>query len=358
MSRASDDELLRALRLGARYEGLTLLMKEAAGRWPGWGREQRTALCAVLLRMELFVTERAGPGPHPGDAVRAANAAALYGWAVRPLLGDPELAAEVTRLLPRLFTSPHAAARAAVRRITDAPSPGLPETTWQALLKAARTRRPAPPARSAGPAEPADRTGPHGASAAAACDARGAGWRTAQDGTPRPRAGSSGPAPGAALSRGRVRGADAPGRLRQRPGGRGGPIAGEGSPGTGAFPVDPPPRTGPAAPLDSVPAGPAADALRAGKGRQAPDADPAGAGWGRHGDATEPGPVAAGPAADAVRPWAGRFRRRRGGGGSGVAGRLAGARCRTGRSRFGCRARRGGPGGRGRRGGGRPGVAG
>ncbi|OII66006.1 hypothetical protein BJP40_14900, partial [Streptomyces sp. CC53] len=144
LSRASDDELVRALRLGARHDGLALVVREAAARWPGWGREQRTALCAVVLRMELFVTERAGPGPHPDDAVRAADAAALYEWAVRPLLGDPDLAAEVTLLLPRLFTSPHGAARAAVRHITDAPSPGLPETAWQALLKAARSRRPDP----------------------------------------------------------------------------------------------------------------------------------------------------------------------------------------------------------------------
>ncbi|WP_236245737.1 hypothetical protein [Streptomyces sp. CC210A] len=151
LSRASDDALLQALRLGARHDGLALVVREAAARWPGWGREQRTALCAVVLRMELFVTERAGPGPHPDDAVRAVNAAALYQWAVRPLLGDPDLAAEVTLLLPRLFTSPHGAARAAVRHITDAPSPGLPETAWQALLKAARSRRPDPPARPAGP---------------------------------------------------------------------------------------------------------------------------------------------------------------------------------------------------------------
>ncbi|WP_149180678.1 hypothetical protein [Streptomyces sp. TRM49041] len=140
VSAAPDDELLGALGMGAGYEALTLLMTEVAERWPSWGREQRTALGAVLLDQELYVTDRAGHG-HPGDDVRAANAASVYRWAVRPVLDDPELAARVTYLLPRLVTAPHRAARAAVRQITDSPAPGLPEATWQALLKATRARR-------------------------------------------------------------------------------------------------------------------------------------------------------------------------------------------------------------------------
>ncbi|URN17354.1 hypothetical protein [Streptomyces sudanensis] len=141
----ADDELLCALRASTGgYEKLTALMTEVAERWPSWNREQRVALCAVLLERELFVTDRAGP-IRAADDVRAANAASLYRWAVRPLLDDPALSTRVTDLLPRLSTGPHRAARAAVRQITLSPSPGLPEPTWQALLRAATPASPLGP---------------------------------------------------------------------------------------------------------------------------------------------------------------------------------------------------------------------
>ncbi|URM89221.1 hypothetical protein LUW75_03460 [Streptomyces sp. MRC013] len=172
----ADDELLRALRAGTGgYEALTALMGEVAERWPSWNRERRAALCAILLDRELFVTDRAGALRAPDD-VRAANAASLYRWAVRPLLDDPALAARVTDLLPRLSTGPHRAARAAVRQITQSPSPGLPEPAWQALLRAASLPpgtvgdpggAPAPPRRTAGrgrPAGPCGRPGPRAGS--------------------------------------------------------------------------------------------------------------------------------------------------------------------------------------------------
>ncbi|MFJ8691569.1 hypothetical protein [Streptomyces roseolilacinus] len=138
----ADDELLRDLRAGTGYERLTHLITEVADRWPSWDREQRAALCEVLLERELFVTDRAGV--RAADDVRAANAASLYRWAVRPLLDDPALAARVTELLPRLSGGPHRAARAAVRQITQSRAPGLPEPAWQALLAAALASRPGP----------------------------------------------------------------------------------------------------------------------------------------------------------------------------------------------------------------------
>ncbi|OII59514.1 hypothetical protein BJP39_12150 [Streptomyces sp. CC77] len=312
LSRASDDELLRALRLGARHDGLALVVREAAARWPGWGREQRAALCAVVLRMELFVTERAGPGPHPDDAVRAVNAAALYQWAVRPLLGDPDLAAEVTLLLPRLFTSPHGAARAAVRHITDAPSPGLPETAWQALLKAARSRRPDPPARPAGPGAPAGRPGPHGTAGAAPWDGPPSGRAAAPGVPPRhgagrqlrpgtgpgggrpPDAAARGPAgdvdPGADVPHGEGRwstcpadppgnahpAAPLPGACVSAPGA--GPAPAGPSSGTGSVPAGPSAGTGPPREAQGGPAhGPVQDAGRAAAAEaQAPASEPHG----------------------------------------------------------------------------------
>ncbi|KUH39348.1 MULTISPECIES: hypothetical protein [Streptomyces] len=142
VSGAPDDELVRAVAArGTGYGALTLLMTEVAARWPAWGREQRAALCAVLLEQELFVTDRAAGAGQPADEVRAANAASVYRWAVRPLLDDPALADRVTELVPRLSVCPYRAARAAVRQITDGPSPGLPEPAWQALYRTARARR-------------------------------------------------------------------------------------------------------------------------------------------------------------------------------------------------------------------------
>ncbi|OEJ93893.1 hypothetical protein [Streptomyces thermolilacinus] len=148
----ADEELLRALRAGGGYGTLTALVTDAAERWPSWGREQRAALCSVLLDQELYVTDRAGAGM-PGDEVRAANAASLYRWAVRPLLDDPALAARVTELLPRLYTGPYRAARAAVDQIARGRAPGLPEPAWQALFRSA-TRTPPTPQRPPTPRHP------------------------------------------------------------------------------------------------------------------------------------------------------------------------------------------------------------
>ncbi|MEU2182987.1 hypothetical protein ABZ579_19430, partial [Streptomyces thermolilacinus] len=166
----ADEELLRALRAGGGYGTLTALVTDAAERWPSWGREQRAALCSVLLDQELYVTDRAGAGM-PGDEVRAANAASLYRWAVRPLLDDPALAARVTELLPRLYTGPYRAARAAVDQIARGRAPGLPEPAWQALFRSA-TRTPPVPRRPPGPAP---QPGPGGAGAPPPGDGRDAG---------------------------------------------------------------------------------------------------------------------------------------------------------------------------------------
>ncbi|MEU3448108.1 hypothetical protein AB0H29_12920 [Streptomyces thermolilacinus] len=174
----ADEELLRALRAGGGYGTLTALVTDAAERWPSWGREQRAALCSVLLDQELYVTDRAGTGM-PGDEVRAANAASLYRWAVRPLLDDPALAARVTELLPRLYAGPYRAARAAVDQIARGRAPGLPEPAWQALFRSA-TRTPPTPRRPPAPARQPHHPAPGDAGAPPPGDGRAAG--TAGDG--------------------------------------------------------------------------------------------------------------------------------------------------------------------------------
>ncbi|MFJ8589343.1 hypothetical protein ACIRD2_32430 [Streptomyces sp. NPDC093595] len=149
---APDADLLRALRQPVHYDVLTQLVEEAVERWPAWSRETRTQLCVVLLDQGLFLTDRAVDLGDPDGGVRAANAASLYRWAVRPLLGDPRISDRLAVLLPRLSTGPHRAAQAAVRRIVESDEPRLPEAAWQALLMAAYTA--GPPAASQSPAPP------------------------------------------------------------------------------------------------------------------------------------------------------------------------------------------------------------
>ncbi|WP_326653263.1 hypothetical protein [Streptomyces sp. NBC_01750] len=137
---AVDGDLIRALRAGIPYEAVTLLMAEIAERWPYWHHRLRRGLRDTVLDLDLFLAGQPGPGgggDGPGDEIRAANAASLYRWVVRPLLDDPRPKARLTELLPRLSTGSDRAGRAAVRQIVAAERPGLPETTWLALLRAA-----------------------------------------------------------------------------------------------------------------------------------------------------------------------------------------------------------------------------
>ncbi|MET9801604.1 hypothetical protein [Streptomyces sp. NPDC006368] len=172
LAAAPDADVLRALRKPVHYEVLTQLIEEAAERWPSWNRETRTRLCVVLLDRELFLTDRSVALGDPGGDVRAANAASLYRWAIRPLLGDPRIADRLAVLLPRLSTGPLRSARAAVRRIVESDEPRLPEAAWQALLMAAYREGPPvkgraqpsatpAPAGSPSPVRAEPRTAPH-----------------------------------------------------------------------------------------------------------------------------------------------------------------------------------------------------
>ncbi|MFF9870238.1 hypothetical protein ACF1G0_33485 [Streptomyces sp. NPDC013953] len=172
---APDADLLRALRQPVHYDVLSQLVEEAVERWPAWSRETRTQLCVVLLDQGLFLTDRAVDLGDPDGGVRAANAASLYRWAVRPLLGDPRISDRLAVLLPRLSTGPHRAAQAAVRRIVESDEPRLPEAAWQALLMAAYTAAPpapsqplAPPASPPAPGAPTRAPVPEGTTPAAA----------------------------------------------------------------------------------------------------------------------------------------------------------------------------------------------
>lgn len=139
---AADEDLLYALRASIHYEALTFVMAEIARRWPHWPQRHRRHLCDTLLDLDLFLTQTHGLGiGGPGDEIRAANAAALYSWAIRPLLKDPAANTRLAELLPRLSTGPHRAGRAAVWQIVSGERPGLPEAVWFSLLSAAHGKR-------------------------------------------------------------------------------------------------------------------------------------------------------------------------------------------------------------------------
>ncbi|MFI1658564.1 hypothetical protein ACH4ZU_27230 [Streptomyces sp. NPDC020472] len=156
-------ELLEALRRPQAYAVVTVLLREVARRLPSWGHPMRRELCEVAIARELWAvpppTARDDPS-EPPEEQRAANAAELHRWAVRPLLGGGDApVGTVAELLSRLRTSPAPSAREAFWLIVDGDRPGLPDAVWLTLLKEAygmsRTaHRPDPP--SPAPAGPDD----------------------------------------------------------------------------------------------------------------------------------------------------------------------------------------------------------
>ncbi|MDX2564599.1 hypothetical protein PV371_33790 [Streptomyces sp. TX20-6-3] len=154
VERGGDRELLDSLRRPQAYVVLTLLLGEAARRLPSWEHPLRRELCEVAISQEYWAVAPAGASADPSDPPeeqRAANAAELHRWAVRPLLaGGDAPVGTVGELLARLRVSPVPSARETFWLILDDERPGLPEAVWLTLLKDAyglpRTaRRPGPP---------------------------------------------------------------------------------------------------------------------------------------------------------------------------------------------------------------------
>ncbi|MET7755076.1 hypothetical protein ABZT27_10215 [Streptomyces sp. NPDC005389] len=155
VERGGNRELLDSLRRPQAYAVLTLLLGEAARRLPSWEHALCRELCEVAIGQEFWAVAPAGASADPSDPPeeqRAANAAELHRWAVRPLLaGGDAPVGTVGELLARLRTSPVPSARETFWLIVDDERPGLPEAVWLTLLKDAygvpRTaRRPGPPA--------------------------------------------------------------------------------------------------------------------------------------------------------------------------------------------------------------------
>ncbi|MFH8627315.1 hypothetical protein ACH4A8_36420 [Streptomyces vietnamensis] len=141
VARGGSRELLDALRRPQAYAVVTVLLREVARRLPSWGYPLRRELCEVVIHRELWAVAppaaRNDP-EEPAEGLRAANAAELHRWAVRPLLGRGDApVGTVAELLSRLRTSPEPSAREAFWLIVDGERPGLPDAVWLTLLKEA-----------------------------------------------------------------------------------------------------------------------------------------------------------------------------------------------------------------------------
>ncbi|OKJ60583.1 hypothetical protein [Streptomyces sp. CB02261] len=141
VERGGSRELLDALRRPQAYVVLTLLLRETARRLPSWDHPLRRELCEVALGQDFWAVAPPGGEADPSDPSeeqRAANAAELHRWAVRPLLGGGDApVGTVAALLSRLRTSPAPSARETFWLIVDGERPGLPEAVWATLLREA-----------------------------------------------------------------------------------------------------------------------------------------------------------------------------------------------------------------------------
>ncbi|MEV7866507.1 hypothetical protein AB0P17_10455 [Streptomyces sp. NPDC088124] len=143
---------------GLHYAAVTVLVEEIATRYGDWPRNRRHDLCQAVLRRELFVGDRPWPAAVglPSRETRAANAAALYGWAVGPFAGLDPVRVRLLELLPRLSCDAGGAGRAAVEQILEGEkAPGLGKEVWLAIVRAGwRDGGPAPAAPAPAPPTP------------------------------------------------------------------------------------------------------------------------------------------------------------------------------------------------------------
>ncbi|MFF3285769.1 hypothetical protein [Streptomyces sp. NPDC003023] len=160
---AANDHLLLVLSSDPSYSVLTLVVHRIAERWQDWTADDRRSLCESVVRANLFLSRHvSAAAAGPDDAVRAANAAVLYRWAVRPFAAEPHVDRELRKLLPRLLHGTDRVGRGAAEQIlTGADDPGITFQVWQKLLAgpAAHSGPPSgPPPAQPQPLLPADQT--------------------------------------------------------------------------------------------------------------------------------------------------------------------------------------------------------
>ncbi|MGD3109755.1 hypothetical protein [Streptomyces sp. YGL11-2] len=163
-----DDLLLHELRSGGRPpESVELLLNELGDgdRVRQRGTAMRHALCAEVLRNDLYLTPN-GQGAEPASRTALVSRAAdLFTWAVAPLARDERYLRDLQELLHRMCRDRHPAAGNWLRETIIAPrngrAPDLPPILWQQILRDMIGQSPAQSAAlHAPPAAPAYTTFP------------------------------------------------------------------------------------------------------------------------------------------------------------------------------------------------------
>ncbi|MDQ0845771.1 hypothetical protein [Streptomyces sp. V1I6] len=154
---SGNGDLLTVLEGDPSYDVLTLVVRRIAEGWPDWTAGERKRLCDAVLGRRLYLAPGASAARGgPDEAVRAANAASLYRWAVRPFAAEPDVGSRLERLLPELCGGADPIGRGAAEQIlTGRTDPGITLPVWQALVRRSMTFPGPPPARvTHGPPEP------------------------------------------------------------------------------------------------------------------------------------------------------------------------------------------------------------
>lgn len=152
-----DEVLLRELRSGELPpDSVELLLTELGTHHRRERRhpEMRHALCAQVLRNNLYLTPNGRTGEPISRTAQAGRAADLFNWAVAPLARDERYLHDLYELLHSMSRAPHPIGSNWLAHSIISPpngeAPDLPPTVWQQILRDQLTR----PDRSQPPAPP------------------------------------------------------------------------------------------------------------------------------------------------------------------------------------------------------------
>ncbi|MFJ5946802.1 hypothetical protein [Streptomyces noursei] len=145
-----DDLLLHELRSGGLPPESVELLLNALGDNDSVrqrGMAMRHALCAEVLRNDLYLTPNGAGAETASRTALASRAADLFTWAVAPLAGDERYLRDLQELLHRVCRDRHPAAGNWLREAIIAPrngrAPELPPILWQQILRDMIDQRPA-----------------------------------------------------------------------------------------------------------------------------------------------------------------------------------------------------------------------